>query len=85
MGQCHAVNLMAVGCPLPQAWYREGQAAEKLRRWEDAALGYYEAYLLQPENEDFALMMKHVINEGRREQGKGELGAPAAPACAGGS
>ena len=31
----------------PQAWYREGAAAEKLERWEDAATGYYEAYMLQ--------------------------------------
>ncbi|GAB4813781.1 hypothetical protein N2152v2_000827 [Parachlorella kessleri] len=60
-----------------KAWYREGQAAERLERWEDAALGYYEAYLLQPENEEFAMMMKRVINKGRREQGKPELGAAA--------
>lgn len=30
-----------------QAWYREGRAAEGLKRWEDAATAYYEAAQLE--------------------------------------
>lgn len=31
----------------PQAWYREGRAAEGLGRWEDAATAYFQASQLQ--------------------------------------
>lgn len=51
----------------PQAWYREGRAAEGLKRWEDAATAFYQAAQLQPENEEFIRLTKEAIVEGRKE------------------
>ena len=53
-----------------KAWYREGQAAEGLKLWEDAATAYFEAHLLQPEGKgemDFAEMVKSAVEEGKKE------------------
>ena len=58
--------------------YREGKAAEALRRWEDAGTAYYSAAQLQPENEELLLLTKHAIEEGRAELGVGQGSAAAA-------
>ncbi|KAH7624322.1 hypothetical protein Ndes2526B_g00509 [Nannochloris sp. 'desiccata'] len=54
-----------------KAWYREGQAAEGLKMWEDAAAAYFEAHLLQPNGGtgelDFAEMVKSAVREGKKE------------------
>lgn len=50
-----------------KAWYREGRAAEGLKRWEDAATAFYQAAQLQPENEEFIRLTKEAIVEGRKE------------------
>lgn len=50
-----------------KAWYREGKAAEALRRWEDAGTAFYAAAQLQPENEELLQLTKHAIQEGRKE------------------
>ena len=54
-----------------KAWYREGQAAEGLKMWEDAAAAYFEAHLLQPQGGsgelDFAEMVKSAVKEGKKE------------------
>jgi tetratricopeptide (TPR) repeat protein len=54
-----------------KAWYREGQAAEGLKMWEDAAAAYFEAHLLQPSGGtgelDFAEMVKSAVKEGKKE------------------
>ncbi len=56
-----------------KAWYREGQAAENLRLWEDAAAAYYEAFLVNNESEnkitdiDFAQLVKQTVEKGRQE------------------
>lgn len=58
-----------------KAWYREGQAAEGLGLWEDAAAAYFEAYLVQPGGIgglDFGAMVKAAVEKGRAAaQGKG--------------
>lgn len=61
-----------------KAWYREGQAAEALNAWEDAAAAYFEAYLLQPGGAggglDFGMMVKAAVEKGKLEyQAKLEL------------
>ena len=52
-----------------KGWYREGQAAEGLQRWEDAATAYFEAYLVQqPQSEtglDFGEMVKAAVEKGK--------------------
>lgn len=53
--------------PHPQAWYREGRAAEGLKRWEDAATAFYQAAQLQPDNEEFIRLTKEAIVQGRKE------------------
>ena len=53
--------------PPCQAWYREGRAAEGLKRWEDAATSFYQAAQLQPDNEEFIRLTKEAIVEGRKE------------------
>ncbi|KAL4437321.1 hypothetical protein ABPG75_004460 [Micractinium tetrahymenae] len=50
-----------------KAWYREGRAAEGLKRWEDAATAFYQAAQLQPDNEEFIRLTKEAIVEGRKE------------------
>lgn len=56
-----------------KAWYREGQAAEKLSLWEDAASAYYEAFLVNNESDnkiedvDFAQLVKETVDKGRQE------------------
>ncbi len=54
-----------------KAWYREGQAAEGLKMWEDAAAAYFEAHLLQPNGGtgelDFAEMVKSAVKEGKKD------------------
>lgn len=56
-----------------KAWYREGQAAEKLCLWEDAAAAYYEAFLVNNESDhritdiDFAQLVKEAVDKGRKE------------------
>lgn len=56
-----------------KAWYREGQAAEKLCLWEDAASAYYEAFLVNNESKnkisgiDFAQLVKDTVDKGRQE------------------
>jgi tetratricopeptide (TPR) repeat protein len=59
--------LLITALPTPQAWYREGRAAEGLKRYEDAAGAYYQAAQLQPENDDFIRLTKEMIVEGRKE------------------
>ena len=53
-----------------KAWFREGQAADGLELWEDAAAAYFEAYLLQPDGEggvDFEGMVKRAIQEAKKK------------------
>lgn len=55
-------------CPLEQAWFREGQAAEGLQLWEDAAAAYFEAHLLQPDGAggvDFGKLVRAAADKGR--------------------
>ncbi len=64
----HAASKQATSCALPrQAWYREGRAAEGLKRWEDAATAFYQAAQLQPDNEEFIRLTKEAIVQGRKE------------------
>ena len=62
-----------------KAWYREGQAAEGLKLWEDAAAAYFEAHLLDHEGTtglDFAEMVRAAVEEGKKEHAAKEaLGA----------
>lgn len=58
-----------------KAWYREGQAAEELQQWEDAAAAYFEAYLLKPDGIqdatpklDFGEMVKMAVARGKAAQ-----------------
>lgn len=66
-----------------KGWYREGQAAEGLKLWEDAAAAYFEAHLLQPDGTgemDFAEMVRSAVAEGKKahaEKLKQEGGASA--------
>jgi ankyrin repeat protein len=59
-----------------KAWYREGQAAQRLKQWEDAAAAYYEAFLINNEQTDaskrvadidFAALVKECVEQGRAE------------------
>ncbi|GAX75649.1 hypothetical protein CEUSTIGMA_g3093.t1 [Chlamydomonas eustigma] len=50
-----------------KAWYREGCAYAALKRWEDAALAFFEGSNLDPKNQDIAKAFKNAIAEGRRE------------------
>lgn len=54
-----------------KAWYREGQAAEGLGAWEDAAAAYFEAHLLQLEpgagGIDFAELVRGAVAKGKAE------------------
>ncbi|KAI7842104.1 hypothetical protein COHA_004298 [Chlorella ohadii] len=74
-----------------KAWYREGRAAEGLKRWEDAATAYYQAAQLEPSNEEFIRLTKEAILEGRKayqaQQGQqaDSSAAPAGGGAAGGA
>lgn len=53
-----------------KAWYREGQAAERLELWEDAAAAYFEAHLVCPEGSgglDFGALVKMAAEKGRAQ------------------
>jgi len=48
VGSGHSAKLHDVLPALSlQAWFREGRAAEGLKRWEDAATAYYQAAQLE--------------------------------------
>lgn len=58
-----------------KAWYREGQAAEHLELWDEAAAAYFEAYLLKPEGIedkeptiDFGELVKTAVAKGKAAQ-----------------
>ena len=50
-----------------QAWFREGEAAKALKKWEEAAQAYYEAYTLNPKDDRLAQEFQHAIKEGRKQ------------------
>lgn len=58
-----------------KAWYREAQAAQRMKLWEDAAAAYYEAFLVNNEAPagkrvtgiDLAALVKECVEEGRKE------------------
>lgn len=50
-----------------QAWFREATAAEALQLWEPAAQAYYEAYRLEPKNQQFAEAFQRMIEAGRQQ------------------
>jgi ankyrin repeat protein len=58
-----------------KAWYREGQAAQRMKLWEDAAAAYYEAFLVNndaPSGKrvtgiDLAALVKECVDHGRKE------------------
>lgn len=71
--------------PVPQAWYREGRAAEGLADWEVAATAFYQAAQLQPESDEFIRLTKDMIVKGRKAlqaQQAGATRAAASPAPA---
>lgn len=53
-----------------KAWYREGQAAEGLEAWDEAAAAYFEAYELQGEpgagDIDFADLVRSAVRKGKK-------------------
>lgn len=68
----HARMARTVDTKNVKAWYREGQAAEGLSLWEDAAAAYYEAFLVNNEVKsvtgvDFAQLVKDSVEKGRKE------------------
>ena len=58
-----------------KAWYREGQAAQRMKLWTDAASAYYEAFLVNNEAPagrrvagiDFGALVKECVEVGRKE------------------
>jgi hypothetical protein len=58
-----------------KAWYREGQAAQRMKLWEDAAAAYYEGFLVNNEAPagkrvtgiDLAALVKECVDLGRKE------------------
>lgn len=50
-----------------KAWYREGAAFAELKKWEDAALAFFEASNLDPSNKDVAKAFQDAISNGRKE------------------
>jgi len=69
----HAQVSRTVDSKNVKAWYREGKAAEGLDLWEDAAVAYYEAFILTAEGNgvntldvDFALLVKEAVEKGRQ-------------------
>ncbi len=58
-----------------KAWYREGQAAQRMKLWEDAAAAYYEAFLVNNEAPagkrvtgiDLAGLVKECVDLGRKD------------------
>ncbi|KAI8107356.1 hypothetical protein M9435_002387 [Picochlorum sp. BPE23] len=68
----HARMARTVDAQNVKAWYREGQAAEGLSLWEDAAAAYYEAFLANNEVKsvtgvDFAQLVKDSVEKGRKQ------------------
>eukprot|EP00955_Chlamydomonas_euryale_P079611 363322-Chlamydomonas_euryale.AAC.10 len=50
-----------------KAWYREGSAYAALKRWEDAAVAFFEASNLDQGNEEVRAAFQSAIAEGRKE------------------
>ncbi len=58
-----------------KAWYREGQAAQRMKLWTDAASAYYEAFLVNNDAPagrriggiDLAALVKECVENGRKE------------------
>lgn len=50
-----------------KAWYREGCSLRDMRRWEEAALTFYEGLQVDPENKALTREFQKVIMEGRKE------------------
>ena len=61
------IVLAEVGECLMQAWYREGCAAHGLQRYEDAAQAFFEAYRLDPTNQDLAQRFKQSVHLGQQQ------------------
>ena len=53
-----------------QAWYREGAAARHLLQWEAAAQAFFEAYRLDPTNDELAQAFQEAVQKGREAHGE---------------
>lgn len=58
---CNCARLCA-----PQAWYREGKAAQALGNWEDAACAFFEGHCVAPDNADLEVCFKFAVQEGKK-------------------
>lgn len=55
-----------------QAWYREGCAAAKMHRWEDAANAFFSGYQAEPSNKLLAQAFQDAVQQGREQHQKSQ-------------